>query len=180
MKLVEIKHYVPKSFEGKPSFVLLMSDNKEYISNGCVFVKNTQENVDGLIVVYDCQHWLDELFQSDGCDMSSVVNASFMFYNCKSLRTFDGDMSSVTDAQYMFYGCKSLKTFSGDMKSVVNASFMFYGCKSLETFDGDMSSVVDASCMFIRCKSLKTFDGDMSSVVDATGMFYGCESVNKK
>jgi hypothetical protein len=106
MKLVEIKHYVPKSFEGKPSFVLLMSDNKEYISNGCVFVENTQENVDGLIVGYDCQHWLDELFQSDSCDMSSVVNASYMFYNCESLETFDSDdMSSVVDATGMFRGC---------------------------------------------------------------------------
>lgn len=109
MKLVEIKHYVPKSFEGKPSFVLLMSDGVEYISNGCVFVKNTQENVDGLILKHNCKHWLDELFQSDGCDMKSVVDASYMFQNCESLETFDGDMPSVTDARYMFYGCKSLK-----------------------------------------------------------------------
>ena len=132
MKLVEIKHYVPKSFGDRPSFVLLMSDNKEYISNGCVFVENTQENVDGLIVGYDCQHWLDELFQSDGCDMSSVVDASYMFCNCKSLKTFSGDMKSVVNASFMFYNCKSLETFSGDMPSVVNASCMFYGCTSLD------------------------------------------------
>ena len=49
MKFVKILHYVESSFEGKPSFVLEMSDGKEYISNGCVWKENTQANLHKLI-----------------------------------------------------------------------------------------------------------------------------------
>ena len=53
MKLIKILHYVENSFGGKPSFVILMSDGKEYISNGCVWKENTKENVAELIEKYD-------------------------------------------------------------------------------------------------------------------------------
>jgi hypothetical protein len=131
MKLLEIKHYVEHSFEDKPSFVLLMSDNKEYISNGCVFVERTDENAATLIDRYDCASELDALFQSKGIALHELVDARHMFYGCKNLREFSGDMPSLVDARLMFRGCKNLREFSGDMPSLVDARSMFRGCENL-------------------------------------------------
>ena len=101
LTLKKIHYYVEKSFQDKPSFVIEMTNNKQYISNGCVWLENTQENRDYLIDKYGCQYYLDELFNSPSIDMSSVTNAYCMFYNSK-LKSFNADMSSVTDARFMF------------------------------------------------------------------------------
>jgi len=101
MKFIKITHYVEKSYEDKPSFVILMSDDKEYISNGCVFVENTPENINELIETYDCEYFIDELMNTAPIEMKDVVDARHMFNNSQ-LTKFDSDMSSVVDARHMF------------------------------------------------------------------------------
>tara|TARA_Y100000361_G_C11147218_1_gene338775 strand:- start:1331 stop:1678 length:348 start_codon:yes stop_codon:yes gene_type:complete len=103
MKFVKLLKYVEKAYEGKPSFLILMNDNKEYISNSCVFVENTKENRRVLAEEHNCQYHLDELLKSGDCDMSSVIDARGMFAFSR-LTEFNSDMSSVTDDSYVFYG----------------------------------------------------------------------------
>lgn len=124
MKFIKILHYVEKSFENKPSFVILMSDGKEYISNGCVWVPNIKEYVAELIAFYNCKEYLEELFKSAPIDMSNVINANYMFAG-SNLTKFDSDMSSVTYARCMFADSK-LTEFNSDMGSVTNDFAMFY------------------------------------------------------
>ena len=131
MELIQIKHYVENSFEGKPSFVLAMPDGKDYVSNGCVFVEATEENLANLRSEYDCAEYLEELFKSDSIALKDVTDARCMFDGCKSLTSFSAEMPSVTDARCMFDGCESLTSFSAEMPSVTYARCMFYGCKSL-------------------------------------------------
>ena len=131
MKFIKIVNYVEDSYEGKPSFVLLMSDNKEYISNGCVFVENTDANIKELIEEFDCKSMLEELFNSPSIDISSVTDSRSMFEGCTSLVEFSSDLSSVTNSSYMFCGCTSLVEFSGDLSAVTDSNHMFYGCTSL-------------------------------------------------
>ena len=54
MKFKTVTHYVEKSFEDKPSFIIVLEDldtGKEisYISNGCQFVEQTKDNINKLI-----------------------------------------------------------------------------------------------------------------------------------
>ena len=79
MKLLKILHYVESSFDYLPSFVLLMSDNKEYISNGCVFIENNEDNIKYLIDEYYCKEHLEELFASDSREMSEITDADVFF-----------------------------------------------------------------------------------------------------
>ena len=60
MKFKTVTHYVEKSFEDKPSFVIVLEDletGKEtsYISNGCQFVENTEDNIKRLVKNYVCK-----------------------------------------------------------------------------------------------------------------------------
>lgn len=132
MKFVKLLKYVERSFEGKPSFLILMSDGKEYISNGCVFVENTKDNREALVDEYGCEGYLTELLENGlELDISEITNSSFMFYGCTSLVSFDADMSRVTDSYSMFYGCTSLVSFDTDMSKVTDSRYMFYDCTSL-------------------------------------------------
>ena len=133
MQLLQIKHYVANSFDGKPSFVLEMSDNKTYISNGCVFAELTESNIDILIKTHNCKQYIDKLLASPSVEMKDVTDAGYMFDGCKALTAFNSDMSSVTNASCMFNGCKALTTFNSDMSSVTDANFMFNGCEALVT-----------------------------------------------
>ena len=96
--------YVKSSFVGKPSFLIVI-DKIEYISNGCVFVENTQSNIDELIKKYDCKKYLDELLSSEWKDFSVITDATSMFWNCTSLTSFDSDISNVSNARSMFWNC---------------------------------------------------------------------------
>ena len=90
MKFIKILKYIERSFENKPSFLILMKNNEEkrlYISNGCKFVEYTKANIALLVRDYDCQFYIDELLTSKGVDMSSVIDAVYMFYGCSSLNT---------------------------------------------------------------------------------------------
>ena len=67
MKFIEIKKYIAKSFEGKPSFIIVLEEEgtlKEFIYNGCVFKENTEDNIKALIEEFDCEFFLEELLNS--------------------------------------------------------------------------------------------------------------------
>lgn len=151
MHLLNIKHYVEKSFRDKPSFVLEMSDGKTYISNGCVFVEMSAANIEFLINKYDCKMYIDALLASTSTEMSSVTDARFMFRGCKILTTFNNDMSSVINASHMFYGCETLIAFDSNMPSAINTVLMFGDCTNLTTFNSDIHPTTDTTCMFHNC-----------------------------
>ena len=160
MKFVKLLKHVDVSFEGKPSFLLLMEldgNHKEFISNGCVFVENTEENRKKLIRKHSCEEELHGLLNSPNTDISDV-----------------------RDGRYMFHGCYELTNFVADLGSLENGSCMFWGCNSLTHFEADFSSLKDGSCMFYGCKSLTHFEADFSSLKDGRGMFYGCDELKNK
>jgi len=112
MKFVKLLKHVDVSFEGKPSFLLLMEldgNHKEFISNGCVFVENTEESRKKLIRKHSCEEELHGLLNSPNTDISDVRDGRCMFYGCKSLTHFEADFSSLKDGSCMFWGCDELK-----------------------------------------------------------------------
>jgi len=112
MKFVKLLKHVDVSFEGKPSFLLLMEldgNHKEFISNGCVFVENTEESRKKLIRKHSCEEELHGLLNSPNTDISDVRDGRHMFGRCESLTHFEADFSSLKDGSCMFWGCDELK-----------------------------------------------------------------------
>ena len=135
MKFVKLLKHVDVSFEGKPSFLLLMEldgNHKEFISNGCVFVENTEESRKKLIRKHSCEEELHGLLNSPNTDISEVRDGFDMFYGCNSLTHFEADLGSLKDGRGMFEGCKSLTHFQADLGSLKYGRYMFYGCDELK------------------------------------------------
>ncbi len=114
MKFKTVTHYVEKSFEGKPSFVIVLQDlvtNKEtsYISNGCQFVENTKENIQKLVIEYNCEQYIKELFNSPINSLDVIIDGRLMFNGCSSLQQFTSNLPNLENGSCMFNGCSSLK-----------------------------------------------------------------------
>ena len=155
MHLVKILKYVAVSFENKPSFLLLMSDNKEYISNGCQFVENTENNIKYLLNKYDCEKYLNELLNSEVLgDYNSITDASFMLDGCNSLTSFSLEAPNLTNARSMLKGCTNLTSFSLEAPNLTNASYMLYCCTSLTSFSLEAPNLTNVSFMLKGCTSL--------------------------
>lgn len=130
----------------------------------------------------------------DNFDVSNMVSAWSMFYECSSLQSVDvsrWDTRNMTAFYMMFYNCTSLREvrgsralFAGD-NCGTNAAFqMFTGCSALPAIDVSgwkMSGVDTTKNMFRRCSSLSVISGintwNLASCTNMYAMFYGCSSL---
>ena len=159
MRFKTVTHYVEKSYQGRPSFIVVLEDiatgiETSYISSGCDFVENTEVNIEALVSEYDCKEALDLLLNSPITSLKSITNGRSMFRGCDSLTEFKADLSSLTNGSSMFSYCDSLTEFEADLSSLTNGSSMFRGCDSLTEFEADLSSLTNGTCMFKNCDSL--------------------------
>ena len=130
-------------------------------------------------------------FDGTNLDTSSVKNMSFMFYDCRNLKSLDissFDTSSVTNMRWMFTHCSSLTEvdLTGfNTSHVTDMSYMFATCYSLTGLDltsFDTSSVTDMSGMFYSSSSLQELDlagFETASVTNMESMFSGCQSLQE-
>ena len=122
--------------------------------------------------------------------INSIIDASYMFYNCTSLNSLP-DISkwntiNVNNMSYMFCGCSSLNSLPDISKwntiNVNNMSYMFCGCSSLNSLP-DISkwntiNVNNMSNIFRGCSSLQYLPDiskwNTKNVENMNSMFYGC------
>lgn len=95
--------------------------------------------------------------------------------------------SNVVDMSYMFNGCYSLRELdlsNFETSQVINFSNMFSHCENLTAVNLDSfrtSSVINFDSMFFNCKVLNNLDlshFDMRSALTQEYMFEGCLSLN--
>ena len=126
--------------------------------------------------------------------IDNIVDASKMFYKCKSLLSLpdisNWNTSKVINMMNIFYKCRSLISLSGisnwDTSNVRNMCCMFYGCSSLAhlpvILNWNTSKVSDMRGMFHECQSLKSFPDiskwNIINVKDISYMFYSCKFLN--
>ena len=125
MNLVKVKHYVENSFEGRPSFILEMSDGKDYISNGCRFKETTKENLAELKYFFDCKYYIDELFESPSIETEDITNCQEMFYGCESLTEITSEFPNARNCEKMFLWCNNLTEMTSDFPKAKHCSEMF-------------------------------------------------------
>ena len=140
---------------------------------------------------FDCNYKIKE-FKSIKVKFkfkAKLTNASYMFYNCTSLKSIDlssFNASSVNDMNNMFQYCSSLKSIdlsSLNTSNVTDMSYMFYSCYSLKLIDLsslNISNVNSMNSMFYDCNSLKSINFtslNISKVTNMSYMFYNCSSL---
>jgi len=173
MKPIEITHYVEKSYGGSPSYIILMSDGIEYISNGCVFQPATEENLLKLTSKYRCGEYIDELLAADGIADDDLVNGAGMFMGCYTL-TEAGEYPSLAYGVCMFTYCKLL-TKPAICPELLAGDFMYKACYALET-PGNHPKLRAGDCMYGWCVSLK-HKGNYPELQEGTNMYLKCRSI---
>ena len=159
MKFVRIKKYVKKSYEGKPSFIIELEDDnsvvKEYISNGCVFLENTEENIKYLINEFNCKDYLEELFNSSELkDYSDIIDCRHLLEGCPSLTEVTLILPNATGCFSMLYDCYSLTKATLLLPKAIDCSFMLSGCSSLTEITLSLPAKTICYCMLEECPSL--------------------------
>ena len=114
-------------------------------------------------------------------NLSSVIDVSYMFYNCSSLQSVTlPEFTLVTSCLYMFYNCSSLQNVTlPSLPSVTNCVNMFGNCTSLQNVTlPSLPSVTNCVNMFIKCTSLQSITlPPMPSVNNCESMFESCKSL---
>ena len=168
MRPIEITHYVEGSYGGKPSYIILMSDGIEYISNGCVFQPTTEENLFKLTSKYRCGEYIYELLAADGIADEDLVWGSHMFRGCHNL-TETGNYPSLSCGSHMYLECK-LITEPAACPRLRNGDYMYSLCSALEE-PGDYPKLESSCSMYARCLSLKR-KGNYHNLLKNTCMYY--------
>ena len=122
------------------------------------------------------------------------INISYMFYNCKGLKSINMNSHSsrkISDMSYMFYNCNSLESVNlanFDIDNILNIdlSYMFYNCHKLTTITLTPTNtnygVSNMRYMFYNCISLlsinleKFMTGNVPNI-DLSYMFYNCQKL---
>ena len=118
-----------------------------------------------------------------------LVNTSYLFYNCSSLKLID--LSSFKTAEIksmisMFENCLSLESLdlvSFNTSKVQNMSCMFRSCSSLKKINLSLfetDKVRDISYMFMDCSSLNSIDLSSFNTAEVKNMshiFESCSSL---
>ena len=121
---------------------------------------------------------------------SSFTNISYMFYNCKNLKTvnFVGNDNNIqiVDAVKMFYNCENLENVWFNMTyetDNISVSEMFYNCNTLTKVHFNYSmNVNNMTKMFYNCFALETVDSlELKSQdnypIDMSYSFYNCKKL---
>ena len=92
---------------------------------------------------------------------------SYLFMGCTSLKNIESNLEkgSVKYINFMFYDCKSLKTFSNSFNlpsnNLIDMNHMFYGCEILINVDlsfFNTNNVSDYEGLFYNCKNLRSIN----------------------
>lgn len=123
------------------------------------------------------------VFEFDG----EAVEVGMQFYNCTTLKTFDGISKKVKfnkDIWFTFANSTNLEEVNladFDISSLTRLIFAFENCQNLISLDisnWDTSKVTNMQGMFWNCQSLRYVFGmddlNTSSVTDMSYMFHSC------
>ena len=103
-------------------------------------------------------------------DLSSLIHANYMFYNCNNLAQFNSKLNNLQEAESMFENCKKLYNIEVEsFDSLTNAKNMFKNSR-LSKFVCNLPSLKNGDGMFDG-SYIETFIGDLSSLESGVNMF---------
>ena len=147
-----------------------------------------------LCAFYNFGNNQDEIVEIKLIGINRIIDASYMFCGCVSLRHIEDiskwNTKNVNNMTCMFNSCLSLKLLPDiskwNIKNVNSINGIFCNCSELSCLPDislwDTSNVKDMGSIFSLCSSLNSLQVDISNwntenVKDMSGMFYGCEKL---
>ena len=200
----ECLNYIKEKYKGKIDYIILkykVRNNKIKIF-GKNFVNNNKKYC--IIIYGNKKYELNEYFKIKNfykdnileiklMGINQISDASYMFYNCKSLIALESlsewKTNKINNMSHMFYGCESLISFpdisNWNINSVTNMSCMFYKCEALLSLPNiskwNTCNVINMSYMLYKCKSLIALPNistwETKKVTNMCCFFYNCESL---
>ena len=158
------------------------------VANSTYDLPNYYETI-GLSVPNEIREVIKKVVFHSSFKTAQFTNIFKWFTNFTVLTSFEGlenfDMTQVTDASYLFANCRSLKTLDLsqiNMKNLEIANNMFLLCLELTSLKMCQTSnkLKDMSCMFYECESLISIDVsrmDTSGVEEMGACFFDCTNV---
>lgn len=114
-------------------------------------------------------------------DLSSTIDASYMFKNCNNLKYVTlTNTQNIVNMNGMFWGTPITKAPEFDTSSAIDMSNMFYDTDITNIPHYNTSNVTNMRYMFYQCMNLKTADlsgWDLSKVEDVANMFAMCNNL---
>lgn len=177
MKPIKITHHLERTGAGRPAFVILMDDGKEYISTGPNFVEATARNTKGLTDdYYFTQEEMTKLLESKGLADEELIDGECMFQGCIIL-TEAGNYPNLGAAKGMYHGCGMLKA-TGDYPKLKIGYGMYEECARI-TETGNYPDLKDGRWMYHDCPCLIE-PGDYPELKEGFSMYGYCTSLVKK
>jgi hypothetical protein len=164
---IKVLNYVEYSFGCKPAFIIEMSDG-EYISNGCVFKKNTEENRKELSNHHGCKKELKELLKAPPIEMKELTDGRSMFEGCLGLTKWTQPLPELVNGNYMFYHSKFTK-WTQPLPKLVDGNYMFYHSKFTKWIIG-LPKLVNGNSTFYYSK-FKQWDNELPELINGNSMF---------
>ena len=167
------------------NFKILGNENNEIIQKSIVYLNNKRITNNNNYVVSEIEPFTLKVIFKD-----SLVDMSYMFYNCSSLislNLLNFNTNNVKDMSYMFYNCSSLINLDlsyFDTNNVENMKYMFCNCSSLTNLNlsnFNNNNVIKMSYMFSNCSSLTSLNLTnfyTNNVVNMSYMFHCCYKLN--
>lgn len=105
---------------------------------------------------------------------NSLEDASYMFWNCTSLRQFPvSSMGMLKNGSGMFYNCTSLNSMNCSFPSLENASSMYQNSGVTSFNSNGYGKVTNGKQMFANC-SLNNVDINFPALTNGQNMFRNC------
>ena len=163
-----------KLLDARKSASYLFYQYKGNDINTLIQYNDTSEVTDTSYMFHSCQATTFPFL-----NMSKVINAYYMFYQCSNIITAPLiDLSNVQNCESIFRTCLSLTTCEiSDFSNATNMSGLFATCRKLKNTASNLTTpkVTKTDYMFYDCNALETApEMNTSNVTDMTKMFYSC------
>jgi len=185
-----------KIFEGKEENELIAcykDKNIENENNLIILNKKITKGVKIKLRLINKLKDVNKIIKNEELDLSkwntnNVINMSYLFYNCSSLKSLPDiskwNTNNVKNMSYLFYNCSSLSSLPDiskwNINNVINMSYLFYNCSSLSSLPDiskwNTNNVINMSFLFYNCSSLSSLPDiskwNTNNVINLNYMFY--------
>jgi hypothetical protein len=182
MKYVRTSHYVEKSYEDKPSFIIILDDNgveKSFISNGCQFKELTDDNIEWLISKYDCKEYIQELLGNPIEGGDDITDAGFMLQGSTQLTEVSLYLPKARDCSSLLDGCTSLTKVNLSLPKAKDCYSLLWGCTSLTKVTLYLPKARDCYSLLRDCTSLTEATLSLPQATDCSSLLDGCTSLTE-
>ena len=126
-------------------------------------------------------NWFSELKNLQTVELNNydrVLDMSYAYYNCISLKDSPQSGYNTQNMTYAYYGCSNLTGSPVCATRVTNLSYTYYGCSNLTGNSVCGLNVKNMSHAYEGCYSMTGYPRCNNNVLDMSYAYYNCTNIN--